>query len=93
MAQASSTAAPQQEEEATTHRGRKRPAAASSGVVARPAETFPHGLAHLPGVKPRGLPKAPAEELAALRLAGATSGSFAPWRHSVMVCGRPVVVP
>ena len=45
------------------------------------------------GVQPRGQPTAPAEELAALRLARTEPSAFNIQRHAVMVCGRPVVVP
>ena len=44
------------------------------------------------GVAPRSLPSDPATQLAGLRLATTRPQSFAPWRHTVMVCGRPVVV-
>ena len=44
------------------------------------------------GVEPRALPQDPQAELAALRLGSTQPHSFAPWRHTVMVCGRPVVV-
>ena len=45
------------------------------------------------GVKERGQPETPAQELAALRLGRTVPASFNPQRHAVMVCGRPVVVP
>ena len=38
-------------------------------------------------------PSDAASELAALRMAGASPHGFAPWRHAMMVAGRPVVVP
>ena len=45
------------------------------------------------GVKPRGQPHVPLEELAALRPGRSSPSSFVLQRHAVMVCGRPVVVP
>ena len=63
------------------------PAAASGEPPAAPANR------RLAGVRPRGQPTTPAEELAALRLGRSTPSAFNLQRHAVMVCGRPVVVP
>ena len=40
----------------------------------------------------RPIPSDAATQLAGLRLGTTRPQSFAPWRHAVMVCGRPVVV-
>ena len=45
------------------------------------------------GVRPRGQPQTPQEELSALRLGRSSPANFALQRHAVMVCGRPIVVP
>ena len=55
----------------------------------QPAELCPW----VEGVRPRGQPTTPDEELAALRLGRTVPAAFSPQRHAVMVCGRPVVVP
>ena len=65
----------------------------AAGDSRRPAEVIGTSTGRWEGAQPRNLPQNPAEELAALRFAGTRAQSFAPWRHSVMVCGRPVVVP
>jgi hypothetical protein len=63
------------------------------GDTRRPSEVIGTATGRWAGAQPRDLPADPAEELAALRLAGSRPQSFAPWQHAVMVCGRPVVVP
>ena len=69
------------------------PTAMPSDVDTRRAGVLLRGVpGFAEGVQPRPLPSTPSSELAALRLAGAKPHAFAPWRHAVMVCGRPVVV-
>jgi len=63
------------------------------GDTRRPSEVIGTATGRWAGAQPRDLPADPAEDLAALRLSGSRPQSFAPWRHAVMVCGRPVVVP
>ena len=71
-------------------RGRVEPTATRWGDFRAPASVIGKA-AFSAGLEPRDLPRVPQEELAALRFAGAKPQSFAPWRHAIMVCGRPVV--
>ena len=63
----------------------------SATPAERPAGSY--GARKAEGVQPRGQPKTPTEELAALRLGRTAPAAFNLQRHAVMVCGRPVVVP
>ena len=77
--------------------GEDAPAADATAVDPAATSAASSGLTYeqhrQQGVRPRGQPQNPQEELAALRHGRTSPANFVLQRHAVMVCGRPVVVP